>query len=301
MRPYTNRSYQGPGQIVPSPGGTVDGVLRLGSGCSRPARDGSAAWFMDLFHRQGALSGAALASDVAVLPASDSLVRIQGRMLTEDADARIWVKALEVVDAPGPNVCIFDLANPDWVVDASVVDRAVLLWSSLGCDYREFINAVFIRPRILRGFLCAPASVRHHHHYDGGCIEHSVIVAEFADILARQNPNLDRDHLVTTGLIHDCGKAIEYKRARKGRWELARYGQRVGHKIAGVQLATVAMAQCPALSSERKEALLHTLAASYAPSWAGFRPPRTVEAAVLSAIDRASAEAGRGKRTLLPA
>ena len=281
-------------------GSVVDEVFRFGCSYAQPAKDGSPAWLIDLYQRKAIVTGRALGCDVPSFPPVDSLVQIRGSVLRDGPDAFIWVRKLDVVAVPGSDVCVFDLALPQWVVDGSVIDRALQLWSSLGSDYREFVNAVFVQPRVLRGFLCAPGSVRHHHAYDGGCIEHSVELGELADVIATRNRNINRDRLVTGALIHDCGKSIEYVRTRSGRWRLGRYGRSVGHKIGGIQLATLAMTRCPAFASDRKEALLHMLAASYAPAWAGFRSPFSAEAVLLSAIDRVGAETGRSQPKPLP-
>jgi len=193
-----------------------------------------------------------------------------------------------------PYACIFDMVVPSWVVDQAVVDRACALWQSLPAGDRLFINSIFHDARVLRGFLTAPGSCNHHHAHDGGCILHSVETAEFASSIARDKPHLDRNLLVTTALVHDSGKAMEYVRTRNGRWRISEYGRHIGHKIGGIQLATLAASRVRGMNSRRKQALFHMLACSYAPGWVGLRAPSTPEAAVLAAIDRVSAEAGRG-------
>ena len=116
--------------------------------------------------------------------------------------------------------------------------------------------------------------------------------AELAETLAASSRNLDRDLLITTALIHDSGKALEYTRTGTGKWQMSRYGRRVGHKISGIQLATIAMTRCPAMSGRRKESYMHMLACSFAPAWVGLRKPDIPEAAAMAGLDRSSAEAG---------
>jgi hypothetical protein len=284
------------GSDVFQPGQTVNTLFRYECHYESSSRTGEPAWTIDLYQRKAIITGRALACDIPDFPPADTLIRIEGVIIRTGDIPMIWIRRLEPVAVLGADFCIFDTALPNWITDEHVVDRARNLWASLPAEDRQFVNAVFHESRVLHGFLAVPGSCRHHHAHDGGCIEHSVQAAELASSLAVQSLQLDRDLLVTAALIHDSGKALEYVRCKSGRWRMSRYGRRVGHKVGGIQLATIAMTKCPGMRPERKESLLHVLSSSYAPSWAGFRPPASREAALMAAIDRVSAEAGQSGR-----
>lgn len=276
----------------------IDGIFRYGCHYEATSRTGEAAWAVDLYQRRAVVTGRALACDIPDFPAPDTLVRIEGDVIRTGDTPAIWVRCLKPVATLGPEFCIFDTALPHWIADQATVDRARDLWASLPAEDREFINSVFDEPSVLRRFLAVPGSCRHHHAHEGGCLAHSVEVAELSSALAMRY-GLDRDLLVTAALIHDGGKALEYVRCREsGRWQMSRYGKQVGHKIGGIQLATLGMAKCPDMAPARKEQLLHMLSCSYAPNWAGLRAPASREAALLAAMDRASAEAGGNLRRI---
>jgi len=270
----------------------VEAVFRYGAHYESSSRYGDPAFQIDLYQRNAMVTGFALEHVVEQFPPIDSLVCVEGVVIRVDTTVQLWVQSLASIAVLGPEHCVFNLALPHWVVDKTVVDRACALWATLPDEDRRFVNEVFIDPVILRGFLSAPGSCNHHHAHDGGCIEHSVETAEIASAMAAQSPELDRDLLVTIALVHDSGKALEYERSRSGRWSMSHCGRQIGHKISGIRLASLAMSNCPHMSPERKESLLHMLSCSYGPAWAGLRAPRIREAHVFSAIDRLSAEAG---------
>ena len=270
----------------------VDINCRYGSHFDCPSPSGEKGCLIDLYHRHSMISGFALQGDIKRFPPIDALVRVQGVLIGGGESPSLWVQSLEPLDMLSSDCCIFDTALPHWISDRTVVDRACRLWGSLQDEDRLFINAVFFDPRVLRGFLVVPGSCNHHHSHDGGCIEHSVESAELAETLAASSRHLDRDLLITTALVHDAGKALEYTRNGAGKWQMSRYGRRVGHKISGIQLATIAMTRCPAMSGRRKESYMHMLACSFAPSWVGLRKPDIPEATAMAGLDRSSAEAG---------
>ena len=75
---------------------------------------------------------------------------------------------------------------------------------------RAVLDAVFDEDMIAE-FSKAPASVRYHHGYAGGLLEHSLSMAAIARAVAEQHkPALDGDLLVAGCLLHDIGKILGY-------------------------------------------------------------------------------------------
>ena len=282
-----------------SSGQRIEAVFRFGCHYPCTSKHADPAWQLDLYQRNAIVTGFILKNDLDLLPPENSLVRITATVIRAEtvADVKLWVRSLETVCVLGADQCIFDLALPHWVIAKPIVDQAATLWATLPVQDRQFINSVFIEPDILRRFLSVPASCRHHHAHEGGCVEHSVQTAEIAAAIAARSPHLDRDLLVTIALVHDVGKSLEYEQGRNGNWYMSRIGQRIGHKVSGIALATAAMARCIDMRQTRKESMLHMLSCSYGPAWAGLRSPRIPEAHVFSSIDRLSAEAGVCART----
>jgi len=70
-------------------------------------------------------------------------------------------------------------------------------------------------------FFIAPASTQFHGNYDGGLLDHSVIVTRFAlhnfNFIVKENPDLEylRESVVICGLFHDMCKTNFYKKEKK--------------------------------------------------------------------------------------
>jgi 3'-5' exoribonuclease len=264
----------------------IEGVFRFGCGYARLAKDGRHAWVMDLYQRKAIVTGKALACEISKFPKTGSVVRVKGQVLSNDDGVILWVRELLQANSISSDICLLDVVTPSWVVDQEMVDALSDIWATLAPPYRELINATLADVSILEGFMQAPGSIRHHDAVSGGCIAHTVRAAKMAVAIAELTPEIDRDMLVTGAILHDIGKSIEYRQNDFGRWGMSRFGKRVGHKIGGALIVGTAAKQCQLLSSEQLEDLLHLMTCSYAPTWAGYRLPNTVEAMALSAIDR---------------
>lgn len=267
-------------------GEQIEGLFRFGCSYAKLAKDGRHAWVMDLYQRKAIVTGKALACEIPKFPLVDSVVRVKGQIVGGDSGAFLWVRELSPEVGVSTDVCALALATPSWVVNQIMVDALSDIWSTLAPPYREVVNAVLSDASVLKGFLQAPGSVRHHDAVSGGCIDHTVRAAKMALAITELSPELDRDLLVVGAILHDIGKSIEYQQNVYGRWGMSRFGKRVGHKVGGALIVGTAAKQCQLLSSEQLEDLLHLMTCSYAPTWAGYRLPATMEAMALSAIDR---------------
>ncbi len=74
-------------------------------------------------------------------------------------------------------------------------------------DMRNLLENVFIKDDYIREkFKTSPAAIFKHHNYIGGLIEHTLNVVKILEELAKIHKELDRDLLITGGLLHDIGK-----------------------------------------------------------------------------------------------
>ena len=101
--------------------------------------------------------------------------------------------------------------------------------------YRKLLLKFFQDEQFLADFQKAPAAKSMHHAYLGGLLEHSLAVAQLAEMIAGFYATLDRDLLVTGSLLHDIGKTKEllydsfpFNYTDKGRL--------VGHLVLGVEM-----------------------------------------------------------------
>ena len=67
-------------------------------------------------------------------------------------------------------------------------------------------------------------------------LEHTRRVTQMALAVARARDDVNVDHIVAGGLLHDVGKLLEYER-QGGEVKKSRYGELVRHPVSGYALA----------------------------------------------------------------
>lgn len=191
------------------------------------------------------------------------------------------------------DVNLFESVPPGWVRDRALVARATALWSALPRPLRHLFNATLWDGARFGRFVTGPSSLRDHHNGRNGNLLHSVEVAEQAMALARGQSLVNAGILVAAALVHDAGKADDYRYddARQC-FRLSDRGVLIGHRDTLQHWIAAAMAQHRVLLEEAQHlALVHALtAAKGAPAWLGLREPRSLEATILSVADRLSGE-----------
>ncbi|MBN1291609.1 MAG: HD domain-containing protein [Candidatus Latescibacteria bacterium] len=75
---------------------------------------------------------------------------------------------------------------------------------------KKLIELIFSNQQFYKEYSHSPGGKRWHHVYLGGLLEHSIGVTEICDFVASQHPDLNRDLLITAGLLHDVGKIREF-------------------------------------------------------------------------------------------
>lgn len=170
------------------------------------------------------------------------------------------------------------------------VERFRQLWIHLSRPMRAWFNAVFWhRPWRLHAFLSAPGSMKHHHARQHGLFIHSVDCAWRALGQVQDDALVNVDVLVLSALLHDVGKAGEYRwNDQTKQWHLSDRGALMGHRLTGVEWMATArgsLATCDAPGEYLAMAVYHAINASNAPDWVGLRAPRTPEAFYLASVD----------------
>jgi len=72
-------------------------------------------------------------------------------------------------------------------------------------EYKKIIDSIFV-DEILDLFLIYPAAQNRHHNYPHGLLQHTVETTEVAIYLCDYYKEMDRDLIITGGLLHDIGK-----------------------------------------------------------------------------------------------
>lgn len=124
--------------------------------------------------------------------------------------------------------------------------------------YRKLLLTFFKDSPFFVEFQKAPAAKTMHHAYMGGLLEHTLTVAQLADMLAQFYPDLDRDLLITGSLLHDIGKTRElaYQTFPFGYTDS---GRLVGHLVLGVQMIQEMITSLPGAPEDLVTKLQHLI------------------------------------------
>ncbi|MFA4028863.1 MAG: hypothetical protein GDYSWBUE_001245 [Candidatus Fervidibacterota bacterium] len=157
---------------------------------------------------------------------------------------------------------------------------------------RRLVLSFLNDERITRDLKLAPASLRFHHNWLGGLLEHITSVLEIVEIICRTHPGVDRDLLITGAILHDIGKLREYV------WDpmidLTDEGKLLGHIILSDEMITERMKEMPAFPKELALRIRHMIISHHGDAEYGApKRPMTVEAMALHLIENLDAQLAR--------
>ncbi len=245
-----------------------------------------------LFREQAAIkvtwSGAT--PDLRIRPGGLVSPRWQVRAVSDEGAIRI--SRLVLLERPEPLLNMFATVPPGWARDRDLVKVAAGLVDELPKPYRHLVNAVLWDGERFRRFCKGPSSCQHHHSRENGNLAHSVDVATLMRDLCRTREGARPDLGILLGLLHDVGKADEYRLGPNGGWVMTSRGVLLGHDHTRDEWIAAAMAKNRiGMTENQRQAIAHCLSAkANVPDWMGMRRPRMIEAHLLSHADRISGE-----------
>jgi 3'-5' exoribonuclease len=146
--------------------------------------------------------------------------------------------------------------------------------------HQGFIRGFLGDTAFLTRFCRAPASLEHHHAYEGGLLQHTVEVMESALRISPGLPRpLDLSLLLTLAFTHDIGKIDAYTATFP--YRLTSLGRAWGHEILGLQRVFQTLTTHPVLSPAASGRLLTALLEAHRPAGRPAMP----EIIVLKALD----------------
>ena len=149
---------------------------------------------------------------------------------------------------------------------------------------QELLNAIFHDEQILTAFKRAPAAKGLHHCYIGGLLEHTLSVTQLLDMAAQHYRNVNRDLLITGGILHDIGKIYELSFAKM--IDYTDKGRLVGHIVIGVELVDQKIAALNDFPEQLALELRHILLSHHGVLEFGSpKRPKTLEAQIVNMID----------------
>lgn len=157
---------------------------------------------------------------------------------------------------------------------------------------RQLMAVLFSDPALVQQFRTAPASVSYHCAWVGGLLEHTLNVLRTCDFISRLYPELDRDLLLASAILHDIGKVRCYNISTTITESVD--GRLKGHLVIGAQMVEEACARCPGFPQPLRTKLVHMVLASHGTNEKGSpTEPSIPEALALNFADEMDAKLER--------
>lgn len=163
----------------------------------------------------------------------ESVVHIKSRISTFGNKIVINLNErdlLEVLNENQYDVNMF-LLPPKRDIGEMKTDVKNYIRSVKNIHLNALLNKVFTE-ELLEKFSVHPGAIQYHHNWKGGLMQHTVEIIEICELLCKQNPELDRDLLLTGALLHDLGKLVEINVGVRVKGTLE--GQFIGHSIESI-------------------------------------------------------------------
>jgi 3'-5' exoribonuclease len=149
---------------------------------------------------------------------------------------------------------------------------------------KALLYAFFQDEEIADLFKRAPAAKGFHHVYLGGLLEHTLSVARLLDLACAQYEGIDRDLLLTGGILHDIGKIYEFSYGRIV--DYTDEGRLVGHIVMGTEMVDKRIAAQDDFPAHLALKLRHIMLSHHGDlEYGSPKRPKTVEALIVHFMD----------------
>jgi 3'-5' exoribonuclease len=149
---------------------------------------------------------------------------------------------------------------------------------------RLLLNNIFGDTELMKIFKHVPAAKGFHHAYIGGLLEHTLSVARLLIKCADHYEKIDRDLLLTGGILHDIGKTCEL--SYSSIIEYTDEGRLVGHIVLGVELLDRRLFEIEDFPDELALKLRHILLSHHGVLEFGSpKRPKIIEALLVNFAD----------------
>ena len=240
-------------------------------------------------------------------------LRLQDK--TGEVDGKIWENAIEwdkafskgdVIKAQGGAVSFRNTVQLSITgvrkVDDSAVEIAEYLPASKGdidvmfADLMAFVEQIetpclrallhlfFHEGEVADLFKKAPAAKGFHHVYIGGLLEHTLSVIRLLDQVTKHYQGINRDLLITGGILHDIGKIYEYTYDRM--FDYSDEGRLIGHIVIGLEMLDERIGAVEGFPTQLAMELRHLILSHHGTQEFGSpKRPKTLEALIVHFID----------------
>lgn len=263
-------------------------------------KDGDPYLTLSLVDRTGAMNAVAWDNVQAinkVFVAGDH-VRVKGNAVEYRDTLQLVVRHLERRDADKIDARDF-LPTTERNVD-QMLDQLIQISQTVENKHlSRLLNSFFEDNAFVDLFKTAPAAKKMHHAYLGGLLEHTLSIARLIQAIAGHYKGIDKDLLLTGGILHDIGKVYEF--SYETHIDYSDAGRLLNHIVIGVEMLETKIATFDDFPEDLALVLKHMIVSHHGTRDFGSpEPPKTLEAIMLYYLDELDAKV-TGIRTFMEA
>ena len=253
-------------------------------------KDGEPYLTLSLVDRSGGMKAVAWDNVQAMSKAfaAGDYVRVKGNAVEYRDTLQLVVRHLERLD-PGDVDARDFLPATERDVD-QMLDRLIQISKTVENQHLSRLLAAFFEDKaFVELFKTAPAAKKMHHAYLGGLLEHTLSIARLTQAIAGHYKGIDKDLLLTGGILHDIGKVYEF--SYETHIDYSDAGRLLNHIVIGVEMLKTKIDTMNDFPENLALVLKHMIVSHHGTRDFGSpEPPKTLEAIMLYYLDELDAK-----------
>ncbi len=256
----------------------------------RPTKAGKKFGTVELVDRTGSLPG--VVWDNAEQFVDDcppgTVIQVTGPVIEFDGGPQINAKQYRVIPESEVDPVDF-LPASDHDVDSMWTELTELIDSINNEWLKRLLQETVLSNELSDSMRKAPGAMTVHHDYVGGLLEHTTSVAALCDAAAHHYPNVDRDLVVTGGILHDIGKIEEYSIGTT--IGFTDEGQLLGHIVLGDRIVARAIDRIDGFPERLALRVRHVIISHHGQvEWGSPKVPATIESMIVHHLENMDAK-----------
>jgi 3'-5' exoribonuclease len=253
-------------------------------------KDGEPYLTLSLVDRSGGMKAVAWDNVQAISKAfaAGDYVRVKGNAVEYRDTLQLVVRHLERLDPADVDARDF-LPATERDTD-QMLEQLIQISKTVENQHLSRLLAAFFEDKtFVELFKTAPAAKKMHHAYLGGLLEHTLSIARLIQAVAGHYKGIDKDLLLTGGILHDIGKVHEF--SYETHIDYSDAGRLLNHIVIGVEMLETKIATLNDFPENLALVLKHMIVSHHGTRDFGSpEPPKTLEAIMLYYLDELDAK-----------
>jgi 3'-5' exoribonuclease len=266
-------------------GQTVEATFLVREKALTKTKSGSPYLSLRLADRTGEIEGRIWenAPEIAALFEKNDFIKVRGEI--DEFQGTLQLRILKVRKCDDAEILPDDFLPKSTREIQTMFAELQAIVSSIGHPaLRRLLQAFWNDPELADRFKRAPAAKAMHHVYLGGLLEHTLAVAQLAQMIGPRYSGINQDLLLAGALLHDIGKIAElsYDRA----FDYTDPGRLLGHITLTVEMIDEKIRAIPEFPEGLAIQLKHMILSHHGEyAFGSPKRPKTLEALLLHHID----------------